>query len=271
MAGPPGAVPHEAPGPRSDSAATHVEERKGPARTRVRFPAPPQRRRPRGSTLGLRLCVELSCGDREGLRASGPPQVGRSGSLRTVATLAVFLDTDGMFVLPKLVFRWMAAGFVALMLLTWAAPAHAHQPVPLNASDSTPARGPLLVDGTVSFAVYATVRKGTMRGFRFGLKAADQLALQLLIPDSSPVNHLSVAELPIVTVIDPTGKSTTMPITERTPFFEPYSGTSYLYLSRLTERARAGTYQVTVTGNSSMKVPVVVAVGYREVRGTVLN
>ncbi len=165
----------------------------------------------------------------------------------------------------------MAAGFVALMLLTWAAPAHAHQPVPLNASDSTPARGPLLVDGTVSFAVYATVRKGTIRGFRVGLRAADQLAMQLLIPNSSPANRLSVAELPIVTVIDPTGKRTTMPITERTPFFEPYSGTSYLYLSRLAEPARAGIYQVTVTGNSDTKVPVVVAVGSREVRGTVID
>lgn len=41
MTGPPETVPHEVPGSRSASAATHVEERKDPARTRVRFPAPP--------------------------------------------------------------------------------------------------------------------------------------------------------------------------------------------------------------------------------------
>jgi len=45
VTGPPGTVPHEVPGSRSDSAATHVEGRKEPARTRVRFPAPPPRAR----------------------------------------------------------------------------------------------------------------------------------------------------------------------------------------------------------------------------------
>ena len=60
-----------------------------------------------------------------------------------------------------------------------------------------------------------------------------------------------------------------MPITERTPFYEPYSGTSYLYLARLSGSARNGTYQVTVTGRSTTKVPVVIGVGYREVPGVV--
>jgi hypothetical protein len=156
-----------------------------------------------------------------------------------------------------------------MALLASTVPAHAHQPVQLTAADSTPARGPLLVDGSVSFAVYAAVRKGDTRGFRVGLSAKDTVAVQVLIPDSAPANRLPASELPTVTVIDPSGKSTTMKITERTPFFEPYSGTSYLYLSRLSAPARAGTYQVTVKGNSTRKVPVVVAVGYREVPGEV--
>jgi len=150
-----------------------------------------------------------------------------------------------------------------------AAPAHAHQPVRLTAADRTPAAGPLLVDGTVSFAVYATVREGTSRGFRVGMRAGQRLEIQLLIPDRAPANRLASASLPLVAVIDPAGRRTPLVIDERTPFYEPYSGTAYLYLARLTQTAKTGTYQVIVTGRSSTKVPVVIGVGYREVPGTV--
>ena len=51
----------------------------------------------------------------------------------------------------------IAAG-VAVVLLVTSTPALAHQPVQLTSADRTPASGPLLVDGTVSFAVYAAVR-----------------------------------------------------------------------------------------------------------------
>jgi len=125
------------------------------------------------------------------------------------------------------------------------------------------------VDGTVSFAVYATVRKGTSRGFRAGLKAGQQLRVQLLIPDAAPANRLPTGQLPRVTVIDPTGRRTVLRINERTPFYEPYSGTSYLYLSRLSAPARSGEYRIRVSGRSKTKVPVVIGVGYREVPGVV--
>lgn len=148
-------------------------------------------------------------------------------------------------------------------------PAQAHQPVELTASDPTPARGPLLVDGTVSYAVYSTVSRGTTRGFRVGLRAGDRLEIQLLIPDRAPANELAAAQLPHVSITDPTGQRTTLPISERTAFFEPYSKQKYLYLSRLSTSAKAGTYRVTVTGRSSTQVPAVVAVGYREVPGQV--
>lgn len=148
-------------------------------------------------------------------------------------------------------------------------PAMAHQPVRLTAADATPSSGPLLVDGTVSFAVYATVRDGTSRGFRVGMRQGQRLEVQLLIPDRAPANRLAAAELPLVTVIDPAGRRTTLVIDERTPFYEPYSGTSYLYLARLSQVARSGTYRVIVAGRDAMKVPVVIGVGYREVPGVV--
>ena len=46
-------------------------------------------------------------------------------------------------------------------------PATAHQPVFLLDTDTTAAKGPLLVDGTVSFAVQASFNKsGEKRAFR---------------------------------------------------------------------------------------------------------
>lgn len=163
----------------------------------------------------------------------------------------------------------MTALVTAFALLAGAGPAAAHQPVQLTADDRTPARGPLLVDGTVSFAVYATVGRGDTRAFRVGLREGQDLRIQLLIPDRAPANRLGKRKLPRVTVIDPAGRRTTMAVNERTPFYEPYSGTSYLYLSRISDTARAGTYKVIVTGRSTTQVPVVIGVGYREVPGVV--
>jgi hypothetical protein len=50
------------------------------------------------------------------------------------------------------------AAILALSLLG-IMPASAHQPVVLLDSDTTPAAGPLLVDGTVSFAIRAAFNK----------------------------------------------------------------------------------------------------------------
>jgi hypothetical protein len=157
----------------------------------------------------------------------------------------------------------------ALGMTIAALPASAHQPVELGPSDSTPARGPLLVDGTVSFAVYADVRRGDRRGFRFGLAQGDTLAMQLLIIDAPPGNRLNSSQLPRVTVTDPRGRTFRMVINERTEFYEPYGGTDFLYLSRVKQEAVPGEYRVSVSGRSSTQVRTVIAVGYREVRGEV--
>ena len=45
------------------------------------------------------------------------------------------------------------------LLIVAIAPANAHQPVVLLNSDTTAASGPLLVDGTISFAVRASFSK----------------------------------------------------------------------------------------------------------------
>ena len=160
------------------------------------------------------------------------------------------------------------ASLVAASCLT-ATSAHAHQPVQLTSADRTPSAGPLLVDGTVSFAVYANVREGAQRGFRVGMKAGQRLDIQLLVPDRPPANRLGAANLPQVTVVDPAGRRTTLVINERTPFYEPYSGTSYLYLARWSQYARAGKYEVIITGRDRARVPAVIGVGYREVPGEV--
>lgn len=159
---------------------------------------------------------------------------------------------------------------VALALVSLgASPAVAHQGVDLGPADSTPARGPLLLDGTVSFAVRADVGLGDRRGFRFRLREGDTLAVQLLIVDEPPGNQLPASKLPRVSIIDPQGQRSRMVINERTEFYEPYGKTTYWYLSRLEGDAIPGTYRVRISGRSKQPVEAVIAVGYREVRGEV--
>jgi hypothetical protein len=155
------------------------------------------------------------------------------------------------------------------VLLSGSSPAQAHQPVRLTAANPTPDRGPLLVDGTVSFAVYATVQGKDTRGFRFGLRAGQRLEAQLLIEDKAPGNVLASAALPEVVITDPRGRRTILTPKERTPFLESYSGTKYLYLARLSGVGVGGTYQVLIRSRSTRPAEAVVAVGYREVSGRV--
>jgi len=155
-------------------------------------------------------------------------------------------------------------------LLIPANPASAHQPVVLLNSDTSAAKGPLLVDGTVSFAVRASFTKsGEKKAFRAGFKAGDSVAVQLLIMDKKPENKLKNSALPTVIITAPSGASQTLKISERTKFFEPYSATNYLYLSRYSAPAEAGIYSFTVTAKS--KAAVTIAVGEKEIRGEVLR
>jgi len=146
----------------------------------------------------------------------------------------------------------------------------AHQPVVLLNSDTTAARGPLLVDGTVSFAVRAAFNKaGEKKAFRAQFQEGDALEVQYLIVDKKPENTLKTNQLPSVVVTGPGGFRLTMKINERTKFYEPYGRTNYLYLARNSEVAKAGIYNFVITARA--KSAITVAVGEKEIPGEVVR
>ena len=146
----------------------------------------------------------------------------------------------------------------------------AHQPVVLLNSDTTAAKGPLLVDGTVSFAVRASFnKKGEKKAFRAQFKDGDALEVQYLIVDKKPENGLKITQLPTLVVTGPGGFKLMMKLNERTKFFEPYGKTNYLYLGRYSGMAKAGVYSFVIT--SRAKSAITVAVGDREVPGEVVR
>jgi len=148
--------------------------------------------------------------------------------------------------------------------------AHAHQPVELLNSDTTAAKGPLLVDGTVSFAVRAAFTKsGQTKAFRAQFKSGDQLSVQYLIVDKKPENTLRTSSLPSLVITPPTGSPITIKFDERTKFFEPYGRVNYLYLARYNAVAQAGIYNFTIKSKS--KAAITVAVGDKEIFGDVLR
>ena len=168
----------------------------------------------------------------------------------------------------------MRKSLVAALVLAFsilpAGSATAHQPVFLLPTDTTPNAGPLLVDGTVSFAIRASFTKsGQKQAFRAALKDGDSLEIQYLIVDKKPENTLKSTKLPQLVVTSPSGKKLTMKLNERTKFYEPYGRTNYLYLARYSAPAEAGIYQFVAT--SRARAAITIAVGDREVLGEVLR
>ena len=168
----------------------------------------------------------------------------------------------------------MRKSLVAALVLAFsilpAGAASAHQPVFLLPTDTTPNAGPLLVDGTVSFAIRASFTKsGQKQAFRAALKEGDSLEIQYLIIDKKPESTMRSTLLPQLVITSPTGKKLTMKFTERTKYFEKYSRTTYLYLGRLSAPAEAGIYQFVAT--SRARAAVTIAVGDKEIPGEVLR
>lgn len=162
------------------------------------------------------------------------------------------------------------ATIAGALAFSTATPATAHQPVAILNTDTTAEKGPLLVDGTISFATRATFTKaGQTRAFRAGLKEGDQLSVQYLIFDRKPESGMKSKQLPQLVITSPTGKKISIKFTERTKFFEPYSQTKYLYLSRYSAPAEPGIYSFVAT--SRAKASITIAVGDREVKGEVLR
>ena len=166
--------------------------------------------------------------------------------------------------------RTLIASIALALATTMAAPASAHQPVFLLPTDTTPNAGPLLVDGTVSFAIRASFTKsGQKQAFRAALKEGDVLEVQYLIIDKKPENALKNTLLPQLVITSPSGKKFTMKFTERTKFLEEYSRTMYLYLGRYNAPAEAGIYQFVAT--SRARAAITIGVGYQEIPGEVLR
>jgi hypothetical protein len=168
----------------------------------------------------------------------------------------------------------MRKSLVAALVLAFsilpAGAASAHQPVFLLPTDTTPNAGPLLVDGTVSFAIRASFTKsGQKQAFRAALKEGDSLEIQYLIVDKKPENTLKSTMLPQLVVTSPSGKKLTMKFTERTKYLEKYSRTTYLYLGRYSAPAEAGIYQFVAT--SRARAAITIAVGDKEIPGEVLR
>jgi len=146
----------------------------------------------------------------------------------------------------------------------------AHQPVNLLDTDTTAARGPLLVDGTVSFAVRAAFNKaGEKKAFRAQFQEGDALEVQFLIIDKKPENALKMSQLPTLVVTGPGGFKTTMKLNERTKFFETYTKTTYLYLGRYSGIAKAGIYSFVLTARG--KSSITLGVGSQEIPGEVVR
>ena len=163
----------------------------------------------------------------------------------------------------------LLAALLAFMVIG-SGSAHAHQPVELLNSDTTAAKGPLLADGTVSFAIRAAFTKsGQTKAFRAQFKSGDQLSVQYLIVDKKPENSLRTSSLPSLVITPPTGSPITIKFDERTKFFEPYGRVNYLYLARYSDVAQAGIYNFTIKSKS--KAAITVAVGDKEIFGDVLR
>ena len=158
---------------------------------------------------------------------------------------------------------------VGMALVLGLAPAAAHQPVNLTTTHARPERSPILVDGSVSFAVTAAFTKAKQsRYFRFVLAEGDQLKADYLILDKLPERKLRQNQLPQVRITSPSGRVIYLAVNERTPFFEPFTRENYFFLSRINRPAEPGVYTVKVT--SRVKSAALVAVGAKEVRGEVL-
>lgn len=148
-----------------------------------------------------------------------------------------------------------------------ASSAKAHDPIILTSDQRTPSDGPLLLDGTISFALYGSLDSaGDTRGFRVKFNAGDPLYLSILIPDLAPENTLDDALLPFLNVEDPNGAILNLATTERVSFAEPYSGTNYVRLTGFNSTAVSGTYSITVAGDSPARFTV--SIGQKEMFGT---
>jgi hypothetical protein len=145
--------------------------------------------------------------------------------------------------------------------------AFAHDPIIFTDTQTTPEAGPLLPDGTISFALYGSVSgTGDTRGLRVQFAAGDSVDISLLIPDLAPENAIGDAGLPTLQLVAPDGATRLLIPTEHVRFDEPFSKTSYVRLLELHEPAQPGEYRLTIAAASPSRFTL--AVGTVEQFGT---
>jgi|694.fasta_scaffold11421_4 cytochrome b involved in lipid metabolism len=162
--------------------------------------------------------------------------------------------------------RKSLAGALALLIIgstIGSGVANAHQPLTLLDSDTSASSGPLIVDGTLSFAVRAAFTKaGQKKAFRAQFKQGDELTVEYLIVDKKPENALRKSGLPTLVITSPTGTKVSMKFTERTKYYEPYGRVNYLYLGRINSGAQSGIYSFEITSKS--RAAITIGIGKKE-------
>ena len=146
-------------------------------------------------------------------------------------------------------------------------PGYAHDPIFIENTQLSPAEGPYLPNGNISFALYGRLENGSdSRGFRSKLQAGDKLVLSLLIPNLVPEKLLPLEQLPTLTVERPDKSSIELSPEGKEVFDEPFTGTSYLRLLSMQESSQTGIYHITVNGNQKGRFTV--SIGTIEQFGT---
>jgi hypothetical protein len=164
--------------------------------------------------------------------------------------------------------RAVAALVTALaVLLGGAAPAAAQQPVFVD-DRTPPGSAPVLEDGTVSFAVYGTVRGPERQAsIQARFEAGDPLVVELLVPDLLPETTRADEDLPRLAIVSPSGATTELTPDRREPVAEPSAATSSVRIAAERTTAEEGVYVFTVTARRPARFTL--AIGEREVPGTV--
>lgn len=164
--------------------------------------------------------------------------------------------------------RAVAALVTALAVLAAGATAGAARE-PVFVDDRTPpGAAPVLEDGTVSFAVYGTVRGPERQAsVQARFRAGDPLAVGLAVPDLAPENARPAEDLPRVAIVSPSGTTTELVADRRVAVVDPSTGTRSLLIAAQRSTAEAGVYALTVTARRPARFTLVI--GEREVPGTV--
>ncbi|MEC7810167.1 MAG: hypothetical protein VYB07_03160 [Actinomycetota bacterium] len=154
-----------------------------------------------------------------------------------------------------------------MMILFFVSPAFAHDPLMLLPEQKTPEEGPLLPDGTISFALYGSLLEAEdKRAFQFRLEPDDRLDLSLLIPNLEPENQMPQETLPQLFLSRPDGSVLIGVSDLYIPFDEPFSMTRYVRIFEHVEQSSGGLYQVEITGSDPARFTV--AIGFIERFGT---